>query len=102
MHTVWRTLLWALAISLLLAAILLWGVFRYGLFLPDGGGRPPAYTIGAWEGKVAVFEGDQPFPRQVFEVYVEALPPEQRRQVQAGVAAENDAQLSVLLEDYTG
>ena len=102
MERVWRTVLWALSVSLLLAAVVLWGLFRYVLPAPGGGGRPPAYTIGAWEGKVAVFEGDQPFPRQVFDVYVEALPPEQRRQVQAGVAAENDAQLSVLLEDYTG
>ena len=101
MQRVWRTLLWALAVSLLLAAVVLWILFRYVLPAP-GGGRPPAYTIAAWEGKVAVFEGDQPFPRQVFDVYVEALPAEQRWQVQAGVAVEDDAQLSVLLEDYTG
>lgn len=102
MHRVWRTLLWALAVSLLLAAVLLWVILRYVLPASDGGGRAPAYTIGEWEGKVAVFEGDQAFPRQVFDMYVEALPPEQRRQVQDGVAVENEARLSVLLEDYTG
>jgi len=49
-----------------------------------------------------VFEGDQPFPRQVFDTYVSTLPPELQQQVRQGVAAETDAQLSVLLEDYTG
>lgn len=102
MHTVWRNLSWALAVSLLLAAVILWLVFRY--VLPSGGGTPrtPAYTIGEWQGQVAVFEGDQHFPRQVFDVYVEALPPELQQQVRQGVPAETDAQLSVLLEDYTG
>ena len=102
MHTVWRNLAWALVVSLLLAAVILWLVFRY--VLPSGGGaaRTPAYTIGEWQGQVAVFEGDQRFPRQVFDVYVEALPPELQQQVRQGVPAENDAQLSVLLEDYTG
>lgn len=102
MHTVWRSLLWALAISLLLAAVILFVVFRF--VLPAGGGAKsvPRYTIGAWEGQVAVFEGAQEFPRQVFDVYVAALPEEQRRQVLEGVPVETDAQLSVLLEDYTG
>jgi len=102
MHTMWRTLLWALAISLLLAAVVLWLVFRFVLPADGRTGTAPAYTIGEWEGQVAVFEGEQTFPRQVFDVYVEALPPELQQQVRQGVPAENDAQLSVLLEDYTG
>ena len=102
MQSVWRTLLWALAASLLLSAVVLWVVFRYVLPTDGGGGRTPAYTIGEWEGQVAVFEGDQPFPRQVFDTYVSTLPPELQQQVRQGVAAETDAQLSVLLEDYTG
>lgn len=102
MHTVWRTLLWALAVSLLLAAVVLWLVFRFVLPADGGGTRTPAYTIGEWEGQVAVFEGDQSFPRQVFDVYVETLPAELQQQVRQGVPADSDAQLSVLLEDYTG
>ena len=101
MQTVWRTLAWALAVSLLLAAVILWVVFRFVLPMDGGGARTPAYTIGEWEGQVAVFEGAQTFPRQVFDVYVETLPQEQQQQVRQGVPAENDAQLSVLLEDYT-
>ena len=51
---------------------------------------------------MAVFEGEQTFPKQVFDVAVSTLPEELRRQVTMGVPAYNDAQLSVLLEDYTG
>ena len=97
-----RTLLWALSVSILLSAVVLWWVFRFVLPSDGGGGRTAAYTIGVWEGQVAVFEGAQSFPRQVFDVYVETLPPELQQQIQQGVPAENDARLSVLLEDYTG
>ena len=102
MQSVWRSLLWALAVSLLLAAVILFVVFRYVLPAGDGVRRAPAYTIGEWQGQVAVFEGDQTFPRQVFDVYVSTLPPELQQQVRQGVPAEDDADLSVLLEDYTG
>ena len=102
MHTVWRTLVGALAVSLLLAAVVLFVVFRYVLPAGSGWQATPAYTIGEWQGQVAVFEGDQDFPRQVFDVYVSTLPEELQQQVRQGVPAADDAQLSVLLEDYTG
>ena len=102
MSATWRTLLWALSLSLLLAAVLLFVTFRWLLPLEDGGARTAPYTIGVWEGQVAVFEGAQEFPRQVFDVYVAALPEEVRRRVTEGVPADSEAELSVLLEDYTG
>ena len=102
MHTISKTLLWALVVSLLLSAVLLAVIFRF--FLPADRETVPSarYTIGEWEGRLAVFEGNNPQPRQIFEVYVDALPEELRRQIKEGVAARDDAQLSVLLEDYTG
>lgn len=102
MQSVGRTLLWALVVALLLSAVLLFVIFRFFLPPGDNWAQTPQYTIGEWEGQLAVFEGSQPFPRQVFEVYVDALPEELREQLKLGVPAENDAQLSVLLEDYTG
>ncbi len=102
MRTMGRTLLWALVVSLLLSAVLLFVIFRFFLPMTDGKAETARYTIGEWEGKLAVFEGDQPYPRQVFEVYVDALPQELRERVKSGVSAQDDAQLSVLLEDYTG
>lgn len=102
MHTVWRTLLWALAVSVLLAALILWVVLRFVLPADGRSGPAPAYTIGEWEGQVAVFERDQTFPRQVFDMAVADLPPELQERVRRGVPAEDEDRLSVLLEDYTG
>ncbi len=98
MQQVGRTLLWALTVSLLVAAVLLFLLFRYVL---PGGLRQPRYTIGEWQGQVAVFEMGASAPRQVFDTYVETLPEGQRRQLQEGVPADNEDQLAVLLEDYT-
>ncbi len=102
MHGMGKTLLWALAVSLLLSAVLLFVIFQF--LLPADGevAETPRYTIGEWEGRLAVFEGKDPQPRQIFEVYVDALPEELRQRVKEGVPARDDTQLSVLLEDYTG
>lgn len=102
MGSMGKTLLWALVVSLLLSAVLLAVIFQF--LLPANRETVPSarYTIGEWEGRLAVFEGANPQPRQIFEVYVDALPEELRQQVKAGVPARDDAQLSVLLEDYTG
>lgn len=101
MQRVGRLILWALAVSFALAAVILFFLFRYVLPAPGAARSTARYTIGEWEGQVAVFEGDQDFPRQVFDVYVSALPEQQRQQVLEGVPAEDENQLSILLEDYT-
>lgn len=98
MQQMGRTLLWALTVSLLAAAVLLFLLFRYVL---PGGLHQPRYTIGEWQGQVAVFEMGSSAPRQVFDTYVETLPEPQRRQLRAGVPADTEHQLAVLLEDYT-
>ena len=97
-----RALLWALGISALVGMALLFVVLRF--LLPRGAEAeaPPRYTIGDWEGQVAVFEGAHTHPMQVYDVAVSTLPEELRRRIARGVPAENEAQLSVLLEDYTG
>lgn len=97
-----KMVLWALTTACLLAAVILFALFQY--YLPAAGAETgtPAYTIGAWQGQVAVFEGNKTYPRQVFEVFVSALPEELRHQVLAGVPAQTEDELSVLLEDFTG
>ena len=74
MQQIGRTLFWALAASVLLAAVLLLVVTRLVLPQPAKEAPMPRYTIGVWEGQVAVFEGAQDFPKQVFEVDVSTLP----------------------------
>lgn len=102
MQQIGRPLLWALAVSAVVLAVLVFVVTRFVLPQPTREALPPRYTIGVWEGQVAVFEGAQPFPKQVFDVAVSTLPEELRQRLNAGVPAHNEAQLSVLLEDYTG
>ena len=97
-----KTVLWALTVACFLAALILLVLFRY--CLPTSGERlgPPPYTIGVWQGQVAVFEGNQAYPRQVFDVFVGALPEELRYQVLEGVPVRTEDELSVLLEVFTG
>ncbi|MBE6806699.1 MAG: hypothetical protein E7527_01610 [Ruminococcaceae bacterium] len=101
MQQVWRPLLWAVLVSAVVVAVLLFVVVRFVLPEPTREPAPPRYTIGVWEGQVAVFEGTQMTPTQVFDVAVSTLPEDLRRQIAQGVPAYNEAQLSVLLEDYT-
>lgn len=102
MHTTAKTVILALAASAAVAAIALFIIFKF--LLPTTGApysAPPAYTIGAWEGKVAVFEGADDYPMQIFDTDVAGLPEEQRVQVEAGVRVERAEELYLILEDYT-
>jgi hypothetical protein len=55
-----------------------------------------------WEGKVAVFERHQPYPKQVYDMPLTGLPYEVRQELLEGVPAHSEEELSILLEDYTG
>ena len=97
-----RPALWMLTVSFLLAAVVLFILFRFVLPAPTEAAPVPLYTIGVWEGQVAVFERGQSYPKQVYDMPVTGLPHELRRQVLDGVPVYSEEQLSVLLEDYTG
>lgn len=102
LRTTTRTVILALAVSAAVAAVALFIIFKF--ILPTKTARyapPPAYTIGEWEGKVAVFEGADDYPMQIFDTDVAGLPEEQRAQVEAGVRVERAEELYLILEDYT-
>lgn len=100
MRSKWKNVLWAVSVALGLAALALLLLFLF--VLPNEQVTAPSrYVVGEWEGQVAVFEGDQDFPKQVFDSFVSTLPPAQQRQVREGIPVEDDAQLSLLLEDLT-
>ena len=101
MHTTARTVLLALAVSAVVAAIALTIIFRFLLPKTAKEAPVPAYTIGVWEGKVAVFEGNDAYPMQIFEDTVDGLPAEQRQEVINGIAVYNPDDLYRILEDYT-
>ena len=101
-HTTAKTIVLALAASAAVAAVALFIILKF--LLPTRMAReapPPAYTIGVWEGKVAVFEGADDYPMQIFDTDVAGLPDEQRAQVEKGVRVERAEELYLILEDYT-
>lgn len=95
-------MLWVLTASFLLSAVVLFVLFRFVLAPPVDASPVPMYTIGVWEGQVAVFERHQEYPKQVYDMPLSGLPYELRQQLLEGVPAYSEAELSVLLEDYTG
>ena len=95
-------ILWVLIASFVLSAVVLFVLFRFVLTPPVDAAPVPLYTIGVWEGQVAVFERHQQYPKQVYDMPLSGLPYELRQQLLEGVPAYSDAELSVLLEDYTG
>lgn len=94
--------LWILTASFFLAAVILFVLFRFVLQPPTPAHPTPLYTIGVWEGRVAVFERHQSYPKQVYDMPLTGLPYEVRQELLEGVPAHSDEELSVLLEDYTG
>lgn len=102
MRTTTRTVILALAAAVAVSAVALFIIFKF--ILPTKDTRytpPPAYTIGVWEGKVAIFEGADSYPMQILDTDVAGLPEEQRTQVEAGVRVEKAEELYLILEDYT-
>lgn len=59
------------------------------------------YTIGQYEGQVAVFLAGQTRPDQVFDVYIASLPGEEQERLRQGIPVYDDRELQRLLEDYT-
>ena len=102
LHTTARTVILALAASAAVAATALFVIFKF--LLPTKTApyaAPPAYTIGTWEGKVAVFEGTDDYPMQIFDTDIAGLPEQQRAQVEAGIRVQRAEELYLILEDYT-
>ncbi len=102
MRTITRTVILALVAAAAVAAVALLLIFKFLLPPKDTRYTPPApYTIGVWEGKVAVFEGEDSYPMQILDTDVAGLPAEQRAKVERGVRVERAEDLYLILEDYT-
>ncbi len=102
MRTLWKPLLLAAVVAMLLAAITLFVVFKvYSPTADNGREFKPQYVIADWEGQVAVFEGEQEYPMQIYDTVISTLPDELQQAVEAGVPARDAAHLATLLEDYT-
>lgn len=99
-----RLVILAIAAAGVLATIALAVLYvQYGREIPrtTDDGTPAAYTLGVWEGQLAVFEGEAAFPMKLYEVAVVSLPAEEQQKLRDGIAVQTAGELQVLLEDYT-
>lgn len=99
-----RLIILAIAAAAVLATCVLAVLYvRYGREVDrhTDSGAKAAYTLGVWEGQLAVFEGGAPFPQKLYEVPISSLPPAEQEKLKAGISVANIDELQVLLEDYT-
>mgnify|MGYP002531029800 FL=1 len=97
----------AIVLTIAFCAALATGVcaFVYLRFVKDE--EPPvaaktaAYTLGVFDGKLAVFEGDSRFPMKLYDVAIAALPQDEQARLSAGIPVSDAGALERLLEDYT-
>ena len=57
-------------------------------------------TLGVFEGKLALFIGQSPYPNAVYDFLIRTLPPEDRARLEVGIELSGEEELSALLEDY--
>lgn len=100
-----RYLILAVAVAVTLAVgVLAFLYFRFGREpapSSDSGRGIAAYTLGEWEGQLAVFAGEDAFPQKLYDVAVAALPQGEQERLKNGIAVADDEELQRLLEDYT-
>lgn len=60
----------------------------------------PPYRLGIWQGRVAVFEGENTQPASVLDTPVTSLPDPDRQSLEAGIPVYSREELAGLLEDY--
>lgn len=61
----------------------------------------PQYTFSQYQGKLALYQRGFAMPVEIFDVYLDSLPDEERSLVTAGICAETDAEIQKIIEDYT-
>lgn len=58
------------------------------------------YLLGISDGRLALWEGDDPSPRYVFAVRVDSLSPVQQSALRSGIHAPDQDALLALLQEY--
>lgn len=97
-----RTVVLAVALCAALACgVCAFLYLRFGREAPSPTEQPAAYTLGAFDGKLAVFEGDSRFPMKLYEVAIASLPSDEQQRLKDGIPVADAGALERLLEDYT-
>ena len=61
-----------------------------------------SYTLREFNGRLAVFRGSEDEPSEVFDIFVQSLPDDDRAALAEGITVSSPEELRKLLEDYTG
>ncbi len=98
----WSGVIVAILITAMLAAI--WICDRPTTAAADDAERTVVaeQTLGEWEGRLALFDGDGALPSQVYDVWIATLPEAEQQRLKTGISIPDEQTLWSLLEDYTG
>lgn len=61
----------------------------------------PLYTFSQYRGKLALYQRGYAMPVEIYDVYLDSLPEEDRLQITQGIFADSDAEIQKIIEDYT-
>lgn len=102
-RTVRLVILGILTVVVLATVVLSVMYVQYGREVPrqTEDGEAAVYTLGVWEGRLAVFEGTAAFPMKLYDVAIATLPPAEQQKLLKGIAVQTAGELQLLLEDYT-
>lgn len=59
------------------------------------------YTLSEYDGKIALYKQGSAMPVEIYDIYIDSLPQEEREKVKSGISADTDAQIIKLIEAYT-
>ena len=62
--------------------------------------EPEKIVLGVFEGKLALFAGESPYPNMVYDFFVRNLPPEDQERLDEGIKVSSESELETLLEDF--
>ncbi len=61
----------------------------------------PLYTFSQYQGRLALYQRGYAMPVEIYDVYLDSLPEEDRLQITEGISADSDAEIQKIIEDYT-
>lgn len=61
----------------------------------------PLYTFSQYQGRLALYQKGYAMPVEIYDVYLDSLPEEDRLQITQGISADSDAEIQKIIEDYT-
>ena len=103
-----KILLRAVAVTaIVLAAMFVGAAFSLGAkddkaaILSESTTLSPLYTLGEYDGKLALFKRGYSMPVEIYDVYLSSLPVSEQGKIKEGISAESDDEILKIIEDYT-